>query len=744
MNKPYSYFHIRCQEEKASNINKFSLDIEIIEEKATSSYRWGLIFSSISDKPSEKAYKAFEDNLETKIYSLFKVYEVPETDMNQNIQRICKEIYILKALEEQKLSNFSKLRSILCLGENAESEIPKAFLLYLDYQDFSLKEILQFRLENKTPYKENELLAAFKELIRIFKTFYEECSLVHRDIKIENILYSIKSNNYIITDFSESKFVNKEHVESITGTPLYYTLENFAAYSKRDMKNKTSLVENDIYALGIVFLLMKKQLVYQELTREIINNAAKSLENDHNLSSKIITAMLEENPAKRETYFSLINKVQGVKGDKNPEGQIIMKLEEFYIIKSKDLRKQADNSLEIGLALILINQLEKGMEQLNKAKSLFVSIKDEKKKALTMFYIGKIYHKLGLIEKAGDEIEPIFEDIKKLLSNEDQNLGLEILAVYYQKKKKWVDSIICYEDMMGVIEKKQGGFALKLGEYNEKLGDIYENMGQNEEACKRWNEAIGILRKNQGHDDHINLIYDKIYKYHPSEMYEDNDSDFSMSVRQGRSSTSKHPALDLSKEMKRVRGSYNDNELQIPKNEKAQKMSVFSVGGASENLPSHRNSKLLDKSGAFCLINKDPEFEKGLLFINRDNFPPNAKNAIKFEQTPEQFTESCLKKNEAVIYQNEFLCITGKETAFIRKNEMEYDLILDLKYENRSKISKISNIYSKFHSDYQGVFLNVQQLKGNELESLQSVSHLVFVKFKALKFEIPVMFFFGK
>lgn len=714
----------------------------------------------------EKAYKAFEDNMETKIYSLMKIYEIAGAYIEEKIRRICKEIYILKTLEEKGLKNFNKIRSILSISDNNQgNELPKAIFIYLEYQDFSLKEILKYRFETKTPYKENELLCAFKQIIKIFKSFYEECSLVHRDIKIENILFSIKADSYVITDFSEAKFNNNSDSELdeeiIIGTPLYFTPENFAAYLKKDLKNKSSLIENDLYALGIVFLLMKSPLLYEEMTKEALFSALKSLENDQSLSSRLISSMMHENPSKRETYFSLESKLFAINDEKNPERPIIMKIEEYLNLKSKEVKKQAENSLELGLVLILMNQLEKALENLNKAKSLFISIKEELKKALAMFYIGKIYYKLDLIEKAGEEIDPIFEDIKKLLTIEDQNKGLEVLGLYYEKKARWVDAICCYEEKMADIEKKQGPFAMKLAELNDKLGDIYEKMSQNEEACKRWNEAIGILKRNEENEDIINKIYDKIYKFHPSEISEDIESNFSMSIK-GRGSTkvAKEDFDNIFKEKKPLSNEIKllppiGNELKVPISqiEKVKKSSIFSFGNnegktkKTLRFSMGNNEAFIDKNEKNPKVNlilKDLEFEKGLLFINRENFPQNIKNIIRFEQSSEEFIRSCLQKEESLVYQNEFLAIFAKETAFIRKNEMEYDLILELKYENRSKINKINNIYAKFQSDSQGVFLNVQQLKGNELESMKNVSHLVFVKFKALKFEIPVMFFFGK
>ena len=751
MNKLYHYFTFEFLDEISTPPRKFSLQIELLNEKTSISYRWGLIFSFISGKNTEKCFKAFEDNHETKTPSLLKIYQF-SNDFSQRISSICKEIFLLKYLEERKMQNFSKLRSLLFLEDSFQ--IPNAIILYLEYQDFSLREILRFRRENKFFYKENELLAAMKQILCIFKTFYDECSLVHRDIKPENIFFSSKSNSYMISDFSESKFMLNPQKEVLKGTPFYLTPENYEAYISKEFKNKSnSLIQNDIYALGVVFFLMKKMPALEETSIESFKIMKKFLENDASLSAKIILNMLEENLDSRPSYFSLYSKFSRINDEKNPEVAIYGKLTE-YLKNYKDENKEAEGSLNLGLALMLTNQLDKAAEELKKAKEFFNSLKDEPKKAVTMLNLGKIYYKLDLLEKAAAEIEPILEQIKRIYSEIDENVsvGLEIMAKFYEKKGRFIDSVMRYEENIINIEKRCGNFDLKIAEINENLGDIYENLKQNEEACKRWNEAVGIFKHHNSekkYENHINKINDKIYKFHPSEIYEEIEES-SSSIEKKNSADKNENLFESANEndesfkknseifVKEIKLIPNSNELKVPKAdkiEKTRKASVFSEQHVE------KNDEIKKKVHT---VEMEETFKEQLLKINCEFFPHNLKNTIRFIQNEEDFKRNCLKKENSLVFQNEFLMIKSTETVFRRNYSNEYDLILEIFYENRSKINKIQNIYVKFAADLQGVFLNVQQLKATELETEKPVHHSIFVKFKALKYEMPVIFFFGK
>jgi len=751
LNKLNHYFSFEFLDEITSPPQKFSLQIEILNEKAAMSYGWGLIFSFISGKVTEKCFKAFENNQETKTHSLLKIYQF-SNDFSQRISSICKEIFLLKYLEERKMKNFSKLRSLLFLEDSFE--IPNAILLYLEYQDFSLNEILHFRRENKLLYKENELLVAMKQILCIFKTFNEECSLVHRDIKLENIFFSSKSNSYMISDFSEAKFMLNPQKESLKGTPFYLTPENYEAYVQKDFKNKSnSLIQNDIYALGVVFLLMKKGSAIEETGIESFKIMKRFLENDDSLSGKIILNMLEENLDSRPTYFSLYSKFSLIKDEKNPEVAIYGKITE-YTKNLKDEKKEAESSLNIGLALILTNQPDKAAEEFKKAKELFISLKDEPKKAVVMLNLGKIYYKLDLLEKAAEEIEPILEVIIRIYTEIDENVSvaLEIMAKFYEKNGRFIDSVMRYEENIINIEKRCGNFDLKIADINENLGDIYEKLKQNEEACKRWNEAIGIFKHHNSekkYEDNINKINEKIYKFHPSEISEE-VLDSSFSIKERISIDKKKVSFENAKKNdqnfrknsedfgKEIKGMRNSNEFKVTKAGKIEKTTKYSV------FNDQHIEKNYEKKKKVHIVEMEESFKEQLLKINCEFFPHNLKNTIRFIQNEEDFKRNCLKKEDSLVFQNEFLMIKSTKTVFRRNSSNEYDLILEIFYENTSKINKIQNIYVKFATDTEGVFLNVQELKATELETKKPVHHSIFVKFKALKYEMPVIFFFGK
>ena len=84
----------------------------------------------------------------------------------------------------------------------------------MDLASASLEEILQTRIEHDIDWTDEEILKIMKQVsygIHTIKKF----GICHRDIKPNNILYSLEDLTYKIADFGEAKRLNSVFIKNI-------------------------------------------------------------------------------------------------------------------------------------------------------------------------------------------------------------------------------------------------------------------------------------------------------------------------------------------------------------------------------------------------------------------------------------------------------------------------------------------------------------------------------------------------
>jgi serine/threonine protein kinase len=213
--------------------------------------------------------------------------------------------------------------------------------IYVLTEFVSGKTLLQFIKDNNNLSIIDKLTIATKILIPIHNLHYLD--VVHRDIKLENIMISDKDNSIKLIDFglscllytSTTAFTSCNDVNILAGTILYFPPESFI-----DNKIETNYGKAiDIYALGIVFIELfvgildnpiyklcssisteKKKdysmnnLCFKYLKKKykyIKDNSLNSLfelQSNNNELNDLINSMIHIDKTKRPTVVQLYNK----------------------------------------------------------------------------------------------------------------------------------------------------------------------------------------------------------------------------------------------------------------------------------------------------------------------------------------------------------------------------------------------------------------------------------------------------
>ena len=174
-------------------------------------------------------------------------------------------------------------------------EINNCFYAIMENGGFELQNIFYSRILKKenTLNSLNIVLYVIKECAKAIQVLHN-INIIHCDIKLQNFLYLIKYSEYYIKiiDFG---FCTKNGtvVKSIFGTPDYIPSDFY--YSIQTGNKYIITIKNDIYSLGIMFIILLSNIfnkkyyvpiVNKDLFNNIINK--KNLDNIDNIISKNI------------------------------------------------------------------------------------------------------------------------------------------------------------------------------------------------------------------------------------------------------------------------------------------------------------------------------------------------------------------------------------------------------------------------------------------------------------------------
>ena len=226
------------------------------------------------------------------------------TNTNNEKKNFFREIFIQKNLFHNNIIH------LLCSFEDNEN-----YYLVMDYfPGKTLKDIIENKKKkNNSLFTEKEIISIFEQILNGVQ-FIHNNSIIHRDIKPDNIL--LDENNIVkITDFGISALINSNinnnnynkdlFCQNTVVGPLNYISPEIKEGKEQDFKC-------DIYSLGItIFYLMNYNLPHYD---EEVDGELQRKSNDNFLNPiysfelrKLIMKMISENPKDRPTTQQALN-----------------------------------------------------------------------------------------------------------------------------------------------------------------------------------------------------------------------------------------------------------------------------------------------------------------------------------------------------------------------------------------------------------------------------------------------------
>ena len=197
------------------------------------------------------------------------------------------EIQVLKHLSDYPNCNENVVCIIDAFIEVLGINNKKVFIV-MEYVNGNTLEALYIS-QNKVPI--STLWQIMKQMISGLRYIHSK-NVIHKDIKLANIIHDMKSNNYKFLDFGMSctgdRYIESNKVErrkiacSIGGTPRYLPPEYYYKSKNQDY------FKYDIWALGVCFyLLANGHLHYPERIqkREELGNYMWDIREQENIKS---------------------------------------------------------------------------------------------------------------------------------------------------------------------------------------------------------------------------------------------------------------------------------------------------------------------------------------------------------------------------------------------------------------------------------------------------------------------------
>lgn len=208
---------------------------------------------------------------------------------------------------------------------------------------------IQKLLERKTRFSEKETWTVIKQLAHAVAYLHDQY-IVHRDLKLENILLSQPVGNELLniklTDFGLS-FVkggvgSDSMMQSVCGTPIYMAPEviDDLGYSQ----------QCDIWSIGVImftlltgrppFVAETEEKLYELIKKGIVDFSDPCWETCHESAKNLLLGMLKVDPAHRKTAKEILNH-PWITGDQNASetSNVLELMREF----SKEQRKGSES-----------------------------------------------------------------------------------------------------------------------------------------------------------------------------------------------------------------------------------------------------------------------------------------------------------------------------------------------------------------------------------------------------------------
>uniref|UniRef100_A0A671WF67 Cyclin-G-associated kinase n=1 Tax=Sparus aurata TaxID=8175 RepID=A0A671WF67_SPAAU len=264
-----------------------------------------------------------QDMSSGKDYALKRLLSHEEEKSKEIIQEVC---FMKKLSGHPNVVQFCSAASI----SKEESDTGQAeFLILTELCKGQLVDFIK-RVEQRAPLSCDTVLKILYQTCRAVQHMHKQKpAIVHRDLKIENLLIS-NQGTIKLCDFGSSTTVShypdyswsaqkRSMVEDeITRntTPAYRTPEMIDLYSNFPINEK-----QDIWAIGcILYLLCFKQHPFEDGAKlQIVNGKYSIPQNDvkYTVYHDLIRSMLKVNPEERLSITELVNQLQEIAAARN-------------------------------------------------------------------------------------------------------------------------------------------------------------------------------------------------------------------------------------------------------------------------------------------------------------------------------------------------------------------------------------------------------------------------------------------
>ena len=409
-----------------------------------------------------------------------------EEDFDNFSDFLMYEYYILQKLESGSFDHYVKLNEIYLLESDTEGLLLRSY----EYFNISLEDILFYKKQNNSPFKENELLSLFKHLLKIIFDLRSNYSLAHRNINLSNFFYDFQKKKFKLGNFSTAIVFPEDEEKNleICGTPFYFNDNIYKNFSKQNYFCFYNPYESDLYAFGILCLCLKKLTLPKDFgTRENVKKEISNLKGDSSLSSKIICDMFFNGG----TYFSLYKKLSDYTENINYKRTMTKIISEKKQIMEK-LENKAFQNYSCGLLCFKLNLYNQAIDKLKISYDIYKELDDKIKLGQVCYFLGIIYYKLNMNEFVIEFLETNLAKLKDSLTPAEIIKVLIILGDAKFKLNQLFDAVLYYEESVILIKETSQIEDRYVAELYERIGDVYKVLNIKEKSLKFWSQAQSI------------------------------------------------------------------------------------------------------------------------------------------------------------------------------------------------------------------------------------------------------------
>ena len=476
-----------------------------------------------------QVYKAYDNKL--KKYFALKYVKFPNFS-SKEFKNALQEILILKLIGESSPS-FLKIHNFFLDDRSFLHTGYYNLIMLIELCQINLFEILKFRKKIQRNFSGSEVLwiiYSMTEMLNLLKLK----NICHRDIKLDNILYSETEKTFKIADFSESKILTEtdknDKVHTLKGTPAFLSPELHEMYKihKGQVKVVYDPWKADIFSLGLcglcLFLSDYECLKNRDELYTIINKLKPE-----NFLEGILLKMLDNCPDTRISEVDLLKLLNKQNIDFEIEKNHFWETNAKYISSifdsketlSPEPRKIIKQKIKIATLYSLLRDEDKalaeyelGLEKIEEILKEHPNQENEEKILMKLFEaqiyseMAKIHNKNSKFEEAG-KLCVRAKEIERVLNEKKLIIEPKFILIHFQIKQNisMIDKNLEYlrkveEEMKEFSEWLVGSEKVEEGKKKKYLDKIklnqvilLLNLGKTFYSLKKYEESVPLYKE---------------------------------------------------------------------------------------------------------------------------------------------------------------------------------------------------------------------------------------------------------